>query len=204
MKILWLDTETTGLDETVNGIISLAFAVEDNGQFVQNGTILMNPFNFFPEYSKEAQEINGFSREEIESHQDYKYAYAEICFLLDDYVDKFDKTDKFMIGGYNVDFDIRFLRAMWNCFGDKYFGSWFKTVTIDPFKVIGFLQSVGRFPDLPNYKLTTVAEHFGIDTSKAHNAIDDVRMTIKVYRKMVELIKGENNGEKSQERKAER
>lgn len=43
-----------------------------------------------------------------------------------------------------------------------------------------------RLDDVPNYKLTTLAEHFGIDTTRTHRALDDCRMTQAVFEKLNE------------------
>lgn len=43
-----------------------------------------------------------------------------------------------------------------------------------------------RLDDVPDYKLTTLAAHFGIDAGHAHRALDDCRMTFAVFEKLNE------------------
>jgi DNA polymerase III epsilon subunit-like protein len=49
-------------------------------------------------------------------------------------------------------------------------------------RVIFWFDEHGSPPE--NFKLTTVCEHFGIETKGAHNALVDVRLTAALYRKM--------------------
>ncbi|SRR5260221_2125648 len=39
--------------------------------------------------------------------------------------------------------------------------------------------------DLDSYKLTSIAKHFGLDVSKAHDALADVRLTIEVLKRLL-------------------
>ena len=43
-----------------------------------------------------------------------------------------------------------------------------------------------QLEDVPDYKLTTLAAHMGIDTTRTHRALDDCRMTHAVFEKLNE------------------
>ena len=49
-------------------------------------------------------------------------------------------------------------------------------------RVIFYFDEHGNPP--PDFKLSTVCKHFGIDTTGAHDALADVRMTAALYRKL--------------------
>ena len=46
-------------------------------------------------------------------------AYGKLKAILDSYIDKYDRSDKFIVAGYNVGFDISFLEAFFGRMGDK-------------------------------------------------------------------------------------
>jgi DNA polymerase-3 subunit epsilon len=97
------------------------------------------------------------------------------------YVNKFDRNDKFVAGGYNVQFDMGFLRAVWDRRGDKYMGSWFQFGTIDPSNLVRILQYKGMYKDLgTKLTLERIADFFGVPRDNAHDAEADIRMTIDV------------------------
>lgn len=43
-----------------------------------------------------------------------------------------------------------------------------------------------QLDNVPNYKLVTLAEHMGIDTTRTHRALDDCRMTYTLFEKLNE------------------
>lgn len=66
MKIIWFDTETTGLDSKENDIISLSGYLEIDRKIVETFDYKMKPFNM-KNISKEALDVNGFTLEQLES-----------------------------------------------------------------------------------------------------------------------------------------
>lgn len=185
MKVFWFDTETSGIDPNRHGIISLAYAIEIDGQFPEHGKLFSNCTG--KEIEDGALKVNGFTREEIAAFPPPIEMYRSLTILFEKYVDKYDKNDKWIAGGYNVNFDVGFLHQLWLDCNDNYFGSWFAFSVIDPIQIIRFLQYAGY--DFPtSAKLSVIAEHLGIDNSNAHDALSDIRMTIQVVRKIQKLI----------------
>ena len=122
MKVLWLDTETTGLNSEVHGIIQLATIIDIDGELKEKQTFLMKPSGRMAE--QKALDINGYSREQIASFEPWENIYLKFIELLSKYVDKFDKEDKFILGGQNVGFDSNFVKSWFEYCNDKYWFSW--------------------------------------------------------------------------------
>ena len=79
--------------------------------------------------------------------------------------------------------------------GDVYYGSWFNWKRIDPLGVLYFMDGMGKI-SLPNYKLETVCDHFGIKID-AHDAISDIRATkqlIDILDKLLFKEREDQNG----------
>lgn len=180
-KILWLDLETTGISSEKNGIIELAAMIMINNKITGSFNAEINPksYNKKIEIKKEALKINGYTKKDFKhfgkSPDQFKY-FTE---WLDKYVNKYDKTDKFVISGYNSRFDIDFLRAWFEDNDHKYYGSYFSNYDNDVFAFIKKLWASGHISGTENLKLPTICEYFGIELD-AHNAIDDIEATIEL------------------------
>lgn len=189
MKVMWLDLETTGIDDVKHGIVELAYIIEIDKEEKERGSFKMNPFMLGKECSEQALEVNNLTEEEIKTYPSPFSVYSAFLELLDKYIDRFNPLDKFIMGGYNVQFDHRFLKQFFIDMGDKYFGSYFIYRTIDVFSIITFLNYEGWFPDLDSYRLTNIAYVLGTPIENAHTAVADIEMTRNSYYKLLEIIK---------------
>ena len=112
--------------------------------------------------------------------------YEKFIKLLEKYVNKFDKKDKFHLSGYNnASFDNEFLRNFFKRNNDNYFGSWFFSDSLDVMILASFKLMKERHL-LEDFKLKTVAKHFGIavDENRLHEAGYDVELTMQIFNKL--------------------
>ncbi len=181
-KILYFDTETTGTNHLNHGIIQIAFILEIDGEVVEEKDIKMQPFKD-DIIDPEALEVNQITKEQIKTFQDPITSYTQILKVFDEHINKFDRSDKFFPAGFNVKFDTDFLGEFWKkASRSKYgLGSYCNWRRIDPLPVLYFLVESGNL-DLENYKLGTVCKHFGIKLDDAHDALADIRATIKLIK----------------------
>ena len=191
MKTFWFDLETSGLDPARHGIISLAYQVEIDGHTATSGSLFSNCRG--KEIEDSALKVNGYTREQIEKFLHPPAMYEELADLFSRFVDKFDRDDKFYVGGYNVaSFDMPFLRQLWKDNGDAYFGSWFYYGAIDPGALLPVLRYAGvELPYMPSSKLTDVARALGAPAAlldHAHDSQADLTLTRFVTARLVGLI----------------
>jgi len=183
-KTLYLDTETTGLDSLKHGLIQLALIVDIDGEIQEEKNWHIRPFKG-DLVANEALEVNGLTMEDLKGFPPADEVFKELLKFLGQYVDKFDRNDKFYPAGYNVSFDMGFLKRFFDKSGDQYFGSWFNGKQIDPLPWLIMLDWTGKL-SLPNYRLAMVCEHFGIPLrEKAHDALADIRATREIILKLV-------------------
>lgn len=187
-KVLWFDTETSGLSPIRHGIIQIAGLIEIDNEIVDEFELTADPVKGHKELDGRALEINQYTAKEIITFGHPSTMKAQLHKIFDRWVDKFDKADKFIAAGYNVSFDVDFLRALWKSTGDNYFGSYVGYAQLDPISLVTSFIYRGIMKPLPDYKLTTVAEHLGIDTTDAHDALADIKMTREVMRTLCEWI----------------
>lgn len=103
--------------------------------------------------------------------------------MLDKYVSKYDKKDKFFLAGYNnASFDNQFLRAWFLQNNDKYFGSYFWSNSID-IMVMATPYLAPKRAEMENFKQGAVAKTLGIqvDDSKLHDALYDIEICRAIY-----------------------
>lgn len=185
-KIFWIDIESTGLDPIKNDIIQLGGLIEINGKIVEEIQFNCQPHNYDTIVTA-ALEVNKTTIEDLKTYQTPQNAHRKLKQTLEKYVDKYDRNDKFNLSGYNVGFDADFLRQFFSKSYDKYYGSLIDYHKLDVLSLVFILVFKG-YLDLENYKLKTVANHFGIEYD-AHTALEDIKVTREVFYKMLEMIK---------------
>lgn len=182
MKVFWFDVETSGLDPDRHGIIQLAYVIEIDGEIEEHGVMMSNCTQ--KEINASALEVNGYTQEQIQAHPTPVDMYQALSLVLSRYVDKYDRSDKFVMGGYNVGFDAAFLRKLWDDCGDRYFGSWFGYGTVDPSQIVRFLQYAGILGEQTSMRLADLADMYGVRREVTHDALEDIQMTIDVVNAM--------------------
>lgn len=186
-KLLWCDTETSGLSPEKNGVISVAMIAEIDGKIEGKEYWEMNPVG--REISQDALDVNAFTIEQIQSFRPWEQIRPDILYFMGQFVNKYQKEDKFILAGQNVIFDNNMMKSYFDACNDPYWFSWVKAGRfIDTYQSLAFLQWAGKIPLLENAKLETLGEHFGLNTENLHNAMDDIVLTRKVAYKMKDLL----------------
>jgi DNA polymerase-3 subunit epsilon len=183
MKTIFFDVETSGVDDKTNGILQLAGMVVFDENVIEDFNYVMKPF---PGQIIEdgALEANKITRSQIEGFADPFDCHLQFTKMLNKYVDRFDRSDKITLVGYNSRFDDGFLREWFKKCHDKYYGSYFFWPAIDVSNMVAvkYRKVRSQFKD---FKLMTVAKKLKIeiDESKAHDAEYDTLITKAVYEK---------------------
>lgn len=180
-KDLHVDLETTGTVHHCHGIIQLAaICVIDNkvkGVFNEH----MRPFkaDYIDPIALEKQNL---TVEEIKKWQGPKKVYRLLIEWLSQYIDKYDKGDKFTLFGYNVDFDVNFLSEFFKKNDDPYFGSWQNYRAVCTLALVRRLCRLGDplLSVLPDLKLETVTGALDIKHDDPHDALSDIRASRRV------------------------
>jgi DNA polymerase III subunit epsilon len=186
-KVLWLDTETTGLTAS-STIIQIAGIIVIDGKEMERFNLKCRPFKG-SEINPEALEVTGLTEAEIMLYPDPVEQHQKLTEIFGKYINKFNKADKFILAGHNVSFDLAQMIRWFNKCNDKYLGSYidFKR-TLDTNQLFRAFQLAGVFPELENTKLSTIAEYFHIEFD-AHDAVADVEATRKIGNIMIRQLK---------------
>ena len=161
-----LDTETTGLRVSKGDKVVSVASIKISEFKIREDVILdelVNPQIKIPEQSTM---IHNIKDEDVKD----KPTLIEI----EDKILKFIK--KSVLVGHNIDFDIKFLK---NNAKNSNLANRMKV--IQPIDTIHL--TAGLFPDLKNYELTSLCEHFNIkaDDQVRHSALGDCWLTARLF-----------------------
>jgi DNA polymerase-3 subunit epsilon len=182
MKLLFFDLETTGTNPGKNGIHQISGEIVINGETKERFDFKVQP-NPKCLIEQQALDVAGVTREQVLAYPPMIEVYNQFVAMLGRYVDKYKKTDKFFLVGYNnAAFDNQFLRGFFLQNGDTYFGSWFWSNSIDVM-VLASARLADRRPEMKDFKLATVAKFLGVnvDENSLHDADYDIFLTKSIY-----------------------
>jgi len=188
-KIIFIDTETGGVNPEKAALIQLSGIIRIDKKDVEKFNFYIKPFEN-SEVTEKALEVQGRTLEDLKTDKyvEEKEVYKQFINILDKYIDKYDRTDKFIVAGYNVRFDVDILKAFFQRHGNNFLFSYLDSSMLDPLYSIRLLQIAEVLPVLENNKLETWCKHFGIEFS-AHDSLEDIEATKKLIGKLISLIR---------------
>ena len=185
MKLFLFDLETTGLDVMKHGIHQLSGRIIINGEVKENFDFKVRPKEGAV-YDQKALEVGNVTKEQLEAYPSMREVFTKVLAMLDKYVSKFDKTDKYYLVGYNnAHFDNQFFRQWFTDNGHKYFGSYFWSNSCDCM-VLATPCLMDKRKAMIDFKQSTVAKALGIEVEaeKLHDASYDIILCHAIYDKV--------------------
>lgn len=167
---LWLDSETTSTNPNKGFAFQYSYFAEENNNILFFNDLKLCPTNYIDfEFDQKSLSLNKNSFEDIIK---YKSEKEQIEKLKNDF-NPF--KEKFVIYGYNIQFDIEFLKA--TLFRNKldYF-NYFQFGYYDVMQLVKSLVVNDKIK-VENIKLGTIAKYFGINDNNLHNAMQDITIT---------------------------
>lgn len=188
MKIIFFDTETTGLDPKVNGIHQLAGEIAIGDEVFEKFDFRIKPFKGC-KIDPKALEISNTKALDLKKYEKESQIYFLLYEILERHLDYKDKKDKFFLAGWRVpEFDVKFLQAFYerNTQGNI-FKSYFWSNPID-IKVLATQYLIDKRQEMESFSLVSVAKYLGVEVneSKLHSAAYDAYLSRKIY----EIVKG--------------
>lgn len=157
-RIVVLDTETTGIDPDKDEILSLSI-VDGNGSVLFDSLIKPQERQRWPNATK----VNGIKPSDVKDKPTIAEFRNEISEIM---------NNALLVVGYNVDFDLDFLRVAIPGIriAEKF----------DVMKEFAPIHGVWneRFQDYKWAKLTECAKHYGYGEFDAHSALADTQATL--------------------------
>jgi DNA polymerase III subunit epsilon len=183
IKKIFYDSETTGTDYRKHSIHQLSGYVEIDGVVVNRFDFKVRPHHK-AKIEPEALEVSNVTEEEILAYPPMSEVYQKLLVLLSTYCDRYDRTDKiWLIGFNNRNFDDLFLRKFFELNKDPYFNAWFWPDSQDTM-VLASRYLEDRRHKMDSFQLHRVAKELGliVDDEKLHDGLYDVDLTYQIYR----------------------
>lgn len=189
-KYICFDFETGGTTPSKNPILTGYFlAVDQNLSIIDELELNIKPSDPFSLVEEEALQVNKINLEKhISSNKAVERSVASQ--MLMDFLSKnggSGKRDKNRPKplGHNISFDISFIPQLldldkWN--EKMHYGF------VDTFVLSNVLKDAGILPETVG-NLGSLVKHFDLKMRDAHNAKEDVLMTLDLYKQMVSMLK---------------
>jgi DNA polymerase-3 subunit alpha len=177
-NFLWIDSETTGLYPEKNDIVQLACIPVILGKEQKAFNQFCKPVNW-DKIDAIAVSVHGIT-------VDRMHTFQEPEAMLDSFIAYLRSFNtKFVIAGYNVNFDKRFLSSFFTRNGKA--SEFFELFEIQVHDTYTRAQKVRSLLKTENLKLATLSKHFNIEIN-AHEAMSDIEATIKVDKEIGSLL----------------
>ena len=170
-KKLYLDLVTTNPNFQESELIGIAGIIEDGDIIKEHFNINIQPFSE-ENIDKKHLEKQKVKIYDLKTYEEPAIAFEKLNRLFDKNVDKYDKTDKFEVCSYNVNFDIKVLNKFFERNGSNYFYSYFGGKK-DPYSVLKYLYTIKKLR-IENLEIRTVAKYFGIELEEDISLLNKV------------------------------
>jgi len=162
-----IDVETTGLSP-VNGdrIVEIAAVKVKEGEIIDSFESLINPLRDIP---PEASNINNITEDMVANEPTSEEVLPKIL----------DFIGGRCLVGHNVKFDLNFLCYELSLINRRLRDT---TPTLDTIKMAKRL-----LPQLSTYRLESLAQYFGANIQETHRALADVKFTVIIVSRMLDL-----------------
>lgn len=184
-RLLFLDTETGGLDSRTHSLLSLGLVVWDKNDGIIYKREVCQKLKRYS-VTQEALDVNHFDIS-LYSPSDILTA-SQIHELFLSIADEYFPTMKRLpLAGHNIQFDSAFLKEMY--FKNKLpYDKTFATRMVDTFSLLQFLIHLDLIPAEINYS-TVAFDYFNIKVKGRHTALGDSVATAELYTQLLNLIK---------------
>ncbi|MGQ9856391.1 MAG: PolC-type DNA polymerase III [Fervidobacterium sp.] len=161
-----LDLETTGLNPRLDEIMEIGAVKTANGQIIDEFHTFVKPSKL----KEKSLQITGITEDMLENAPDISQVIDRLSEFLNGAV----------IVAHNADFDIGFLKNTFSKFHRQFNPPYIDTLRLSQ----ALLRS-----KLKSFSLDKLVDYFELGKFQHHRALDDARVTAKVFWKLVELLK---------------
>jgi DNA polymerase III epsilon subunit-like protein len=185
--LLFIDTETGGLDPTAHSILSLGAVLWRDGSIVDTLELFIAEETSVVD--QEAMAVNAIDLRWLRAHG-VRPTEAVVRFqrFLEQHTPRAIPS-KQVLAGHNVAFDVAFLRRLYKLAGQE--RSWsFSHRLLDTASIVQYLIVAGLLP-LQGASSDEVFRYFGIELErgKRHTALGDARATVILFEKLLLVLR---------------
>ncbi len=179
-KLLFLDTETGGIEPTEHSLFSIGIVVWEDSNIIYENEIYIKNLTY--KTTAQALAINNIDIVQIDKiGLEKQDAIKELKKIKGQYFNNGSMT----VVGHNVAFDISFLKQLYKECGFDFLED-FSHRTIDTSSILQFLYLKGNLEK--NIASSDRAfDYFNIEVRRRHTALDDCRATVQLFNELILL-----------------
>jgi len=182
-RLLFIDTETGGLNPDKHSLLSLAMVVWEDMEIIDSQELLVNDEKL--SVTEEALSINKI---DIEKHKQSAISSNQAIEQIFLFINKhFPEQRKITLAGHNVQFDVNFLKVFFSQ-NNKNFNTYFSHRIIDTSSILYYLYLTGHLKHR-SVSSDEAFELFKIKVEGRHTALGDAVATAKLFNKLLYLTK---------------
>lgn len=186
-RLLFIDTETGGLDPQKHSLLSIGVVVWDSFW----GELFADEYYVQSEkyiVTKMAARLNHFD-ESLQQHSslNIECIVEKMIEIKEQY---FKEYPSIPLAGHNIAFDIQFIKRMFSSCG-RSFEKLFSHRVVDTYSIIKYLSDCELLPDEINSSAKAF-KYFNIPVSGRHTALGDAKATMQLYSKLISKLKEKN------------
>jgi DNA polymerase-3 subunit epsilon len=181
MELLFLDTETGGLNPYQHSLLQVGVVAYKGGEIVDSLSFEVKHDQYY--VTEQAMKINGLDLTEIDKTGMRK---DQAVVKLNEFISKnFLKQPN--LAGHNPSIDKYMVRNQLYESNNLNMDQFISHRMIDTMSIIWALHHAGELP-IEACSSTGAFEYFGITVEKRHNALDDIIATVKLYECLLKEI----------------
>ena len=184
-RLLFIDTETGGLDPTKHSLLSIGLVVWDRYEGIIGST------EFFIQEDKYITTKEAYSIHKIDTAFLETTALAPKTILdkIEDFCHEFfDETQPIPLAGHNTQFDVSFLKQFYKK-NNRSFEKRFSHRIVDTYSILCYLFYCGKIHDATILSSTKAFNYFKIKVSDRHSALGDAKATVELFEKLLDMTK---------------
>lgn len=162
-RLVFVDTETTGLSPRYCRVIDIGVAVWENGKIIETWQSLVNSQVYI---SPTISRITGITEDQLVNAPDF----SDIAWKLKSYL-----SSGIMVA-HNASFDFNFLNAEYQKIDDL----------LEVERLCTVQLSRRLYPNYRSHGLSAIIDRFGINVSDRHRALPDALATVEFFDKSLE------------------
>ena len=180
-RLLFVDTETGGLNPNEHSLLSLAMVVWEDIEIVDSQELLINDGKL--SVTEAALSINKI---DIEKHKQTAISPAQAIQKILLFIGRhFSEKEKITLAGHNVQFDVGFLKVLFASKNEN-FSTYFSHRIIDTSSILHYLYLSGK---LKHRAISSddAFELFDITVIGRHTALGDAIATAELFTRLLQL-----------------
>jgi len=182
-RLLFIDTETGGLNPNKHSLLSLAMVVWEDREIIDSQELLINDGKL--SVTEKALSINKI---DIKKHKQSAISSSQALEKIYLFINKhFPQQRKITLAGHNVHFDVNFLKFFF-FENNENFNKYFSHRIIDTSSILYYLYLAGHIKRRA-ISSDEAFDLFEIKVEGRHTALGDAIATAKLFTKLLDLTK---------------